>query len=156
MKRVQLLKELMHNLEHGFDDSRTRPMTIMISKGLNIDKQDQKLIFDFCDMCANALDLKQDYQCYLSDDRKRSKIVTSAICDFSKKNIRIYCHQRALADILRSIAHEMYHLRQNELNLVPKKMKKHHVEPVEWHANAAAGSLLSYFAQEVGRDKIYR
>lgn len=156
MKREQLLKELMHNLENGFDNSRMRPMTIMISKGLNVDKQDQRLIFNFCDMCANALGLTEDYKCYLSDDRAKAKIVTTAICDFSRKNIRIYCHQRALADILRSVAHEMYHLRQHELNLVPKKMKQHHLNPIEWHANAAAGSLLSYFAQKVGKDKIYR
>jgi Zn-dependent peptidase ImmA (M78 family) len=58
--------------------------------------------------------------------------------------------------MLRSIAHEMYHLRQHELGLVPRKMKQHHLSPIEWQANAAAGSLLSYFAQKVGRDKIYR
>jgi len=156
MKRVQLLKELMRKLENGFDNNRVRTMTVMISKGLHIDKQDQKLIFDFCDMCANMLDLAESYECYLSSDRKKSKIVTTAICDFDRNNIRIYCHQRALVDILRSIAHEMYHLRQCELDLVPKQMKQHYLNPIEWHANVAAGSLLSFYAQKVGKDKIYR
>lgn len=121
-----------------------------------MDRGDRSIISDFCNMCSSALNLESEYKCYLSDDRKRAKIATSAICDYSRKNIRIYCRQRALADILRSIAHEMYHLRQNELGLVPKKMKQHHLSPVEWQANIAAGSLLSYFAQKVGRDKIYR
>ncbi len=146
----------MHNLENGFDDDQPRAMTVMISKYLDIDKADQKIIFDFCDMCSKALGLTENYKCYLSDDRARAKIVTSAICDFNQSNIRIYCRQRALADILRSIAHEMFHLRQNELNLVPTKLKQHHLSPIEWQANAAAGSMLSYFAQKVGRDKIYR
>ena len=128
----------------------------MIDRDLEMDHDDQVTISKFCNLCADALGLEDEYKCYLSNDRKRAKIVTSAICDFSRKNIRIYCHQRALADILRSIAHEMFHLRQNELNLVPKKMKQHHLSPIEWHANVAAGSLLSYFAQKVGRDKIYR
>ena len=156
MKRTQLFKDLMHNLENGFESKQTRPIKVMISKGLEIDREDQKLISSFCEMCASSLGLSENYKCYLSDDRGRAKIVTSAICDFSRKNIRIYCRQRALADILRSIAHEMFHLRQSELGLVPKNLKKHHLSPIEWHANAAAGSLLSYFAQQVGRDKIYR
>ena len=156
MKRAQLLRELMSNLENGFPQGEHHHIKVMVEKGLNISKVDSALIHKFCNMCAAAIGLENDYKCYLSDDRKRSKIMTTAICDFSHHNIRIYCHSRALADILRSIAHEMFHLRQNELHLVPNKPKQHHLSPVEWHANAAAGSLLSYFAQKVGRDKIYR
>lgn len=156
MKRTQLLKNLMRNLEHGFESASSNQISLMIERGLRMGKDDQRLISNFCDMCAGAMDLEGDYKCFLSDDRKRAQIVTTAICDFSSRNIRIYCHERALADILRSIAHEMYHLRQHELDLVPRKMKKHHLSPIEWHANVAAGSLLSYFAQKVGKDKIYR
>jgi hypothetical protein len=146
----------MDNLENGFEDISSSHFSFMIEKGLHIDKEDQIIIKKFCDVAAAAMGLEGNYKCYLSNDRKISKIVTTAICDFSRSNIRIYCHQRALADMLRSIAHEMYHLRQHELNLVPRKMKQHHLSPIEWQANAAAGSLLSYFAQKVGRDKIYR
>lgn len=156
MKRAQLLKELMSNLENGFEQSDEHRLKIMIEKGLKIPKEDALLIREFCDMCANAMGLDGSYKCYLSDNRKKSKIVTTAICDFSHHNIRIYCHSRALADVLRSIAHEMFHLKQHEEHVVPKKMKSHHLNPIEWQANAAAGSLLSYFAQKVGKDKIYR
>lgn len=156
MKRTQLLKNLMDQLSNGFEQGDHRHFKIMIEKGLKMSKEDALLIREFCDMCASAMGLENDYKCYLSDDRKKSKIVTTAICDFSHYNIRIYCHQRAMADILRSIAHEMFHLRQHEAHAVPRKLKPHHLSPIEWHANAAAGSLLSYFAQKVGRDKIYR
>jgi len=156
MKRVQLLKDVMGNLENGFSHDGNKHVRIMIDRGLKMDRDDKSIISKFCNMCADALGLENEYKCYLSDDRKRAKIITSAICDYSRSNIRIYCHERALADVLRSIAHEMYHLRQSELGLVPRKMKQHHLSPVEWHANVAAGSLLSYFAQQVGRDKIYR
>lgn len=156
MKRAQLLRELMSNLENGFEQGEHHHFKIMIEKGLTISKEDSYLIRDFCNMCAAAMDISEDYKCYLSNDRKKSKIVTTAICDFSHRNIRIYCHSRSLADILRSIAHEMFHLKQHEKHLVPRKMKLHHLNPIEWHANAAAGSLLSYFAQKVGKDKIYR
>jgi hypothetical protein len=146
----------MESLENGFEVDKTSNFSFMIEKGLHLDKVDQSLIKEFCNTCASAMGLEGEYKCYLSNDRKISKIVTTAICDFSRSNIRIYCHDRALADMLRSIAHEMYHLRQHELGLVPRKMKQHHLSPIEWQANAAAGSLLSYFAQKVGRDKIYR
>jgi len=153
---MQLLRELMGNLENGFESTGSSRFSFMVEKGLHIDKKDLAIIKKFCDTAADAMGLEGNYKCYLSDDRKISKIVTTAICDFSRSNIRIYCHQRGLADILRSIAHEMYHLRQHENGLVPRNMKQHHLEPIEWQANAAAGSLLSYFAQKVGKDKIYR
>ena len=71
-------------------------------------------------------------------------------------SVKIYCQSRSLADILRSIGHEMFHLRQHEMDLIPVKKKLHHLNPVEWHANIAGGSLLSYFADITGKDKIYR
>jgi hypothetical protein len=156
MERVQLLKTLMSNLEKDEGVKKLPNISLKTSKALNISKEDRKIIRDFCGMCARLLELEHQYDCFLEADRKRSKIITTAICSFSENNIRIYCHERSLADILRSIAHEMFHLRQHELDLVPKNLKQHHLSPIEWHANAAGGSLLSYFAQKVGRDKIYR
>ena len=156
MKRVQLLKTLMSNLERDEGVKTSPNISLKSSKALRISKEDQKIIRDFCGMCSNLLELEDQYSCFLESDRKKSKIVTTAICAFSEKNIRIYCHERSLADILRSIGHEMFHLRQHELDLVPSNLKQHHLSSIEWHAHAAGGSLLSYFAQKVGRDKIYR
>ncbi len=147
----------MSKLEDGVDIDRTSNFSTFIDKGLDISKEDQKIIRDFLDLCVLSMGLEEDYKCFLSADRKRSRIVTTAICTFSENQIKIYCHERSLADILRSIAHEAFHLRQNELGLVPSKMEKpHHLNPIEWQANIAGGSLISYFAQKVGRDKIYR
>lgn len=157
MKRTQLLKSLMSNLQNGSDNKDFSRISIKISKGLNISDEDKKLIKNFCDLCSDMLGMKGDYNCFLAADRKKAKIVTTAICSFSENSIKIYCHDRALADILRSIAHEMFHLKQHELNLIHrKKSKEHHLNPIEWHANVAGGSLLSYYAQKVGKDKIYR
>lgn len=147
----------MSKLEEGIEVSSSPDLEIMISKGLKISEEDQKLIRDFCSTCYKALELQGKYSCYLSSNRKKSHIVTTAVCAFSEGNIKIYCHERAMADILRSIAHEMFHLRQHELDLVPPRIsKKHYLNPIEWHANVASGSMLSYFAQKVGKDRIYR
>lgn len=156
MERVQLLKALMSNLEKDEGVDKLPNISIKLSKALDFSKEDRKIIRDFCGMCSKLLELEDQYDCFLESDRKISKIITTAICAFSERNIRIYCHERSMADILRSIGHEMFHLRQHELDLVPSNMKQHHLSPIEWHANAAGGALLSYFAQKVGRDKIYR
>jgi hypothetical protein len=157
MKRVQLLKHVMKSMEGGIDLEGPSSIKILIDKELEISPEDRELIKNYCSMCSRALGIDGSYKCYLSASRKRSHIITTAICTFSDGNIKIYCHGRAMADILRSIAHEMFHLRQHELGLVPRGMKKpHHLSPIEWHANVAGGSLLSYFADKVGKDKIYR
>lgn len=147
----------MLKLEDGVDIDRTSNFSIFVDKELNISKEDQKIIRDFLNLCVLSMGLEREYKCFLSANRKRSHIVTTAICTFSENRIKIYCHERSLSDILRSIAHEAFHLRQHELGLVPSKMKKpHHLNPIEWQANIAGGSLISYFAQKVGKDKIYR
>jgi len=147
----------MSKLEDGVEINKTSNFSIFIDKGLKIEKKDQKIIRDFLSLCVDSLELEGEYKCFLSANRKRSHIVTTAICSFSENRIKIYCHGRSLADMLRSIAHEVFHLRQHELGLVPEKITKpHHLSPIEWQANIAGGSLLSYFAQKVGKDKIYR
>jgi hypothetical protein len=157
MEREQLLKNLMTKLKDGVEIEKTPNFSIFIDKDLNISKGDQKIIQDFLSLCVLSTGLEKDYKCFLTANRKRSRIVTTAVCTFGEKRIKIYCHERSLADVLRSIAHEAFHLRQHELDLVPEQMSKpHHLNPIEWQANIAGGSLVSYFAQKVGRDKIYR
>jgi hypothetical protein len=156
VKKESPLKSLMKNLNQEDISHDVSGLRVFIDKEMSLSKEDKKIVIDYCKLCYALLELEGDYKCYLSEDRKRAKIITTAICDFSKRNIRIYCYKRAMADILRSIAHEMFHLRQYELHLVNGKMKKHYLEPIEWQANIAAGSLLSYYAHKVGKDKIYR
>lgn len=156
MKRFEPVKLVMNNLKKHDLSNDSSNMRILIDKNLDMSQDDRNLISKFCKMCYSVLEIEGDYRCYLTSDRKRSKIVTTAICDLAGGNIHIYCRHRALADILRSIGHEMFHLRQNELGLVHPHLKKHYLEPIEWHANVIGGSLLSYFASKVGRDKIYR
>lgn len=147
----------MKNLSDRQMTDDAEGLRIFIDKDLSFSKEDKRIISKFCKLCYSFFEIEDEYKCYLSADRHRAKIVTTAVCDFSKKNIRIYCHGRAMADILRSIAHEMFHLKQNEMGLLKnKKLKKHYLEPIEWDANVAGGSMLSYYAQKVGKDKIYR
>jgi len=156
MNRVELVTSLMTNLGDKKKVNHSGDFAIFVHENLELEKIDEKLIKDFCDLCYSMLELTGKYECYLCDDRKSSKIITTAICVFSESKIKIYCKNRSLADTLRSIGHEMFHLRQDEMDLIPTKLRPHHLNPVEWHANIAGGALLSYFADKVGKYKIYR
>lgn len=157
MKKSDVLRALIRNLKDHIDSLEDAKMRVFVSSNLPFEKQDKKIVSDFCKYAAAQLGLERQYKCYISSSRHRSHIKTTGICLFDSDEIKVYGNNRALADILRSIAHEMFHLRQNEMGVVPMKLvNKHYAEPLEWHANAAAGAILSKFASTVGRDKVYR
>ena len=157
MKKSDVLRALISNLLHDQNSKENGSIKIFVGKNLGMPKDELAIISKFCKYCVQNLQLKDDYKCYISSDRRKSRIKTTGICKYDDREIKVYGNNRALADILRSIAHEMFHLKQGESNVIPRVIKnKHYSEPLEWHANAAAGALLSKFASEVGRDKIYR
>lgn len=160
MNSSDLLKETLANLSdlesNDLHEVDSKSFKLMIGKSCELGQDDHKIIKEFLEQCANVLQLEGSYRCYLAMDRKKSKIKTTAVCSFSKNNIRIYCKGRSLADALRSIAHECFHLRQHEVDAVPRNMPPHHLNPVEFDANIFGGSMLSLFASKKGRDKIYR
>ena len=150
MKSSDLLNDVIRKMSRSetedMSESDSRNFRLMVGKDCDIDSEDLRIINEFLDQCAKTLDLNDE----------KSKIKTTAICSFSSKNIRIYCKSRSLADVLRSIAHEAFHLRQHEVEAVPRNMPPHHLNPIEFDANVFGGSMLSLFALKKGRDKIYR
>ena len=157
MKKSDVLRALISNLLRDELESSSGNIKIFVGKNIDLSKDDLKIISKFCRYCSQHLGLQDDYKCYISSDRHKSRIKTTGICKYDDREIKVYGNHRALADVLRSIAHEMFHLKQGESNVIPRVIKnKHYSEPLEWHANAAAGSLLSKFSSEFGRDRISR
>jgi hypothetical protein len=160
MKSSELLNDVLKNLtlfdNEEMSELDSSSFKLMISRDCEMNRRDIKIVKDFLDQCAKVLQLNETYRCYLALDRKKSKIMTTAICSYPQKNIRIYCASRSLADILRSIAHEAFHLKQHEVDLIPRKMPPHHLNPIEFDANIFGGSMLSLYASKKGRDEIYR
>ncbi len=149
LKREESI-EVPHKMNSSFK--------IFFSKSLNFNDIQSRSIQQFVSFCYEALELKDEYTCKLVDDREKFFIMTTAACDFDLKEVRIYCRGRALADILRSISHEMSHLKQHEAGLYPiEEIGKflHHKDEREFQANSMAGSLLSLFADKVGKNIIY-
>lgn len=78
----------------------------------------------------------------------REKLVTTA--SYGNKVVRVYVKDRALVDVMRSIAHELTHLRQDlQGRLNPKDFAKNNAEgsEIENEANSIAGILIRKFGK---------
>ena len=85
-------------------------------------------------------------------EREPHNITTTAVYEVGGNVCKIYCKNRALADCLRSIAHEMTHMMQDEMGLIRGQIR----DAGGFHedqANARAGELLKLFAKSKSHRK---
>ena len=121
-------------------------MKAYISKNLEYDKKKIKYACDFILFCAEKLPIEGEYKIYLVGKRKPYGITTTAVYEIGNNCCRIYAKDRSLPDVLRSIAHEMTHMMQDQSGLIVGKIK----DAGGFHedqANAKAGELLKLFAK---------
>jgi hypothetical protein len=105
------------------------------------------VIADFIDFTSKALDLQKVPKITFSDDENLAKN-THSLGAYNPKSdeLLVVRGPRLTADILRTLAHELIHLKQNELNPLSKEDGKTG-SSVENEANAAAGILLRKFGE---------
>jgi hypothetical protein len=105
------------------------------------------VIADFIDFTSKALNLQKVPKITFSDDENLAKN-THSLGAYNPKSdeLLVVRGPRLTADILRTLAHELIHLKQNELNPLSKEDGKTG-SPVENEANAAAGILLRKFGE---------
>jgi hypothetical protein len=116
-----------------------------------IESNDKKMVEDFVEFIKRELSIKEDIDIILQNDK--SGIKTTAVYNYGggeKSTIKVYCKDRQLVDILRSIAHEMTHHMQFENGQLEEK-PANVGGPIEDEANAKAGELIKKFAQ-MGND----
>ena len=130
-------------------------MKLILDKNLNLNKEKQNLLSDFCIFCAENLPIENPFKVYLVSNREPYGIATTAMYNIGQNECYIYGKNRSLVDVLRSIAHEMTHMMQDELGLLVGKIK----DAGGFHedqANARAGELLKRFAKSTpARKKLY-
>ena len=101
---------------------------------------------DFCAFCADHLRIQGPFSVYMVAERKSHNISTTAVYEVGNNICRVYCKNRQLSDCLRSIAHEMTHMMQDQLGLITG-----HVRDAggfhEDQANSKAGEILKLFAK---------
>lgn len=129
---------------------------LYISKKLNLGPGKTKIAGDFINFCMKNLPIISDtVSIYLVDSREDFNIRTTAHYNMRDKEIAVYCKNRALVDILRSVAHELTHMMQDESGLIRGPIQ----DAGGFHedqANAKAGELIKLYAKShPNRRKIY-
>ena len=105
------------------------------------------VIADFIDFATKALDLQQVPKITFSDDQELAKNMHSLGAYNPKSDeLLVVKGPRLTADILRTLAHELVHRKQDELDPLSKEDGATG-SPIENEANAAAGVLLRQFGK---------
>jgi hypothetical protein len=120
---------------------------LYISKKMNLSPKKVKLMGDFINFCVTKLPLEsKDLEVHLVDNRKNNGVTTTAYYAPGKNLVVVYCKNRAVVDVLRSVAHELTHMMQDEQGMLVGKIQ----DAGGFHedqANAKAGELIKLYAK---------
>jgi len=120
------------------------------------DKGKVRLMAEFCNFCADFLPIMNEFDIQIVSQREPHGISTTAAYHIGENKCIIYAKNRAFVDVLRSVAHEMTHMMQDELGLIGEKPIRDAGGFHEDQANARAGELIKRFAKSAtGRKAIY-
>jgi hypothetical protein len=112
-----------------------------------LEEGESDVLSDFIDFAVNTLELQNIPEIEFTDDQELAKNMHSlGAYSPSTGKLLIVRGSRLVADILRTLAHELVHRKQDEL----EKLKPEDGatgSPVENEANAAAGILLRKFGE---------
>jgi len=113
---------------------------------LNDDKKDK--LNTFVKFVKEQLNLKSVPTISIKSNRDGLK--TTANYDYTKENkiIKVYGKNRALVDIMRSVAHEMVHHKQFEEGKLGGPKPPDIGGEIEDEANAKAGQFIKMYAKE--------
>jgi dephospho-CoA kinase len=108
---------------------------------------DKQLLTEFLTFCCKKLGISDNF--FVSLHSNRDKLQTLAQYNLVDNSIDVYVKDRLMADILRSIAHELVHHQQLEngdidLNNMPQDIGG----TIEDEANAIAGQLVKEFGYD--------
>lgn len=107
----------------------------------------------FIKFVLQELGISKPFKVHLVTKRDDS-LKTYAFYDPQTYDIKVYVKNRGLADVLRSIAHEFVHHKQNQDNRLNIKVQDIGGE-IEDEANAKAGSLVKKFGYDNPEFNIY-
>ena len=111
------------------------------------DKDKEKIIHSFLTFAMNRLKLDPNFTVSFSydTDKARSKHHTG-VYNFKNNHIEVYAAHRNTIDILRTLAHELVHAKQDSLGQL-----HHHDAPGSPHeqdADRVAGYLIKIFVRK--------
>ena len=133
-------------------------MKVKLTKLNEISRSDKDLdtILDFIKFVASKLELQGDiHVCLVGSSDGHGGFSTGGFDVYSNK-ISIREYGRSLVDILRSLAHEMVHFRQKEMQkFTPGDEIPNIGGEIEDEANALCGQLVKMYVHEKDNKWLY-
>jgi hypothetical protein len=118
-----------------------------LGETLNEEDQDKKMdiINDFISFVIDTIELKDPPKITFTDDEEAAKNMHAlGTYNIEKRELTVIVGPRLLADVLRTLAHELVHRKQDELGML-KPDSGETGSPIENEANAAAGILMRLY-----------
>tara|TARA_B100000214_G_scaffold375222_1_gene360660 strand:+ start:2639 stop:3133 length:495 start_codon:yes stop_codon:yes gene_type:complete len=131
---------------HFLENRKIKLRKLFISKDLKIDPIKINTMGEFCNFVSDELEISDPFTVYVVSNRENHGISTTAVYHIGNNLVKVYGKNRALVDIMRSIAHEMTHMMQDQNNRLIGDIPDIGGE-IEDEANSLAGSLIKKFAK---------
>lgn len=114
----------------------------------NIDRMTNRTLMEkFIDFVNDYLGIENP--CTITLTTQRDGIETSAYYDIVNNVVCVYIKDRAIMDVMRSVAHELVHHHQNERgDLSGRAEEGADGSPIENEANAKAGEIIRVFGKQ--------
>lgn len=121
---------------------------LFLEKNINDEhNKNMKTVKDFILLCCKENNIDEPTKVYLRGTRNGSALKTTASYNTMNHDVHIYCKGRHVVDIMRSIAHELMHMRQNLDNRLHDKSGDDGSEH-ENEAHSFAGLMIRKFGKE--------
>ena len=121
-------------------------MKLFVDRDLGYTPEKLRLASEFVLFCADSLPIEGEFEVHMVNSREPHGITTTALYEVGNNCCRVYCKNRAIADCLRSVAHEMTHMMQDQIGIINGKIR----DAGGFHedqANSKAGEFLKIFAK---------
>lgn len=113
-----------------------------------MNQNSKHLIAEFVKYCQQELNIQElPYIKFINDKNWVAQYRSFGEYNPNQRSIKVYSLNRNTADVLRSLAHELVHHRQEELGMI-EAMSGETGSEIENEANALAGVLLRDFGEE--------
>lgn len=112
---------------------------------MKLTKENVELIEQFAKHCIKELSLKGSIKIILS--RKQTGMPTAGYFNPDNGDVFVAVNNRARADIMRTIAHELTHRKQKQNDVIfPEDDKS--LQPLEDEANVMSGRLVRFYGRQ--------
>ena len=128
-------------------------MKLFVDKDLEYTPEKLRLTAEFILFCADSLPIEGEFEVHMVNSREPHGITTTALYEVGNNCCKVYCKNRAIADCLRSVAHEMTHMMQDQIGILKGPIR----DAGGFHedqANSKAGELIKLFAKQKTENKM--